>query len=184
MAVKLFNLIALSSLAIIACSFGASPANALSVESSPNHARHFGHHQPIALKKRADTRRCKPRPSSSSAKPPATQTPVRQDQAAPKPTSSPQPASTPAASTPPPSSGKGKVGLAWANGDDAALKNFVTSKVSTYDFFPPISFEFPPTSFSVFILGVHGNLLDLMPLVWNSRLCSGEPSKLPISNVS
>jgi len=133
MAAKLLNLVALSSLAILACSFGAAPVNALSVGSSPNHARHFGNHQLIAKKKRSNTARCKPRPSSSavSSSTPAAKPSVssKKPQATPKVTPTPPPA--------PPSgggntghAGGGKVGLGWALGDDPSLKNFVTSKVS------------------------------------------------------
>jgi hypothetical protein len=130
MAAKIFNLVALSSLAILACSFFASPANALSLDTSPNYARHLGHHQVIAKKKRADTKRCKPRPASSSVSPSAgKQIPTSSPPTAPKTTTTNKPASTPPA-TPPSTGGKGKVGLAWANGDDASLKNFVTNKVS------------------------------------------------------
>ena len=184
MAVKLFNLIALSSLAIIACSFAPSHVVALSIDSSPNYARHLGHHHAIAHKKRADSKRCKPRPVSSSSPPVSKPTPPKQDQPAPKPATT-KPASTPAPAAPPASAGKGKVGLAWANGDDGSLKNFVTSKVSTCDFFLLLLLSFVPTHLPpVSILGVRGNLRDLMPLVWTLRLCSGEPSKLPISSVS
>jgi hypothetical protein len=128
MAAKILNLVALSALAILSCSFAVSPVNALSLDTSPNYARQLGHHQVIAKKKRADTRRCKPRPSSSVA-PSAAKKSASSPPAAPSPTTT-KPASTPPATPPPSSGGRGKVGLAWANGDDGALKNFVTNKVS------------------------------------------------------
>lgn len=137
MAAKILNLVAISSLAILACSFGATPANALSIDTTPNFARHFPHHG-AALKKRATSRRCKPRSSSlagSSTKVSATPSstkavvPTTTPKADPKPTST-KPKATP---TPAPVSnsggGGGKAGLGWANGDDSSLKNFVSSKV-------------------------------------------------------
>ncbi|PPQ77341.1 hypothetical protein CVT25_010923 [Psilocybe cyanescens] len=147
MASKLINLIALSSLVILACSFGPAPANALSIDTSPNHhARHLGHHQLLAKKKRADSRRCKPRPSSSAvvastksvapttSKLPVvvttpavpTTTPKAVVPAAPKTTAAP-----PVVNKPPPATNSGaKVGIAWPMGDDPSLKNFKTNKVS------------------------------------------------------
>lgn len=147
-ATKLLNLIALSSLAILACSFGASPVNALSVDSQ-HHARSpVRGHAILAKKKRASTaKRCKPRPvstavSSAVGKPTTTPAPP-----APKPTSSkaaaPQttkPADNGGGSSTPnngggnsgSNGGAGKVGLAWAQNDDKALANFKTSKVSPY----------------------------------------------------
>jgi hypothetical protein len=135
MAAKLLNLVALSSLVILACSFGPTPANALSIDSSPNFARHLGHHQLLAKKKRSSTTgRCKPRPSSSalsSSKPVATPHSSSQKAAPTTSKAASTPASTPASNAG--SSGQaggGKVGLGWALGDDPSLKNFVTSKVS------------------------------------------------------
>jgi hypothetical protein len=137
MAAKILNLVAISSLAILACSFGATPANALSIDTTPNFARHFPHHG-AALKKRATSRRCKPRSSSLagsstkvSAAPSSTKAvvPTTTPKADPKPTSAKP---TPTPSPPPPSNtggGGGKAGLGWANGDDSSLKNFVSSKV-------------------------------------------------------
>jgi hypothetical protein len=139
MAAKILNLVAISSLAILACSFGATPANALSVDTTPNFARHFPHHG-AALKKRATSRRCKPRSSSLaasstkvSAAPSSTKAadPIATPKADPKPTST-KPKPTPTPQPAPPTNnggGGGKAGLAWANGDDSSLKNFVSPKV-------------------------------------------------------
>ncbi|KAH9482862.1 hypothetical protein JR316_0004962 [Psilocybe cubensis] len=141
MASKLINLIALSSLVILACSLGPAPVNALSIDTSPNHhARHLGHHQLIAKKKRADSRRCKPRPSSSLVKPSSTKAAVPSSSVkpavvtpAPAPTTkaAAPPKTTQAPAPPPPSTNAGaKVGIAWPMGDDPSLKNFKTNKVS------------------------------------------------------
>jgi hypothetical protein len=146
---KLLNLLAFSSLAIFACSFGATPVNAVSIDNT-HIARHAGRgHAAIAKKKRgASGKRCKPRPTSSlgqvtsaTPKPPVTsQAPVT-SKPAPKPTSiSTSKTPAPSPPSPPPSSGgnsgsnggSGKVGIAWALGEDASLKNFKTNKVSPY----------------------------------------------------
>ncbi|CAA7259519.1 unnamed protein product [Cyclocybe aegerita] len=144
MAAKLLNLIALSSLAILASSFGATPVNALSVDMSPNHAaRHLGHHNLIAKKKRAESRRCKPRPSSSAVAASTTPAPSTSKPASTK-AAAPATTTTKAASNNNNNNnsgnnnsgggssggGGGKVGLAWPNGDANTLKNFKTAKVS------------------------------------------------------
>ncbi|OCH88308.1 hypothetical protein OBBRIDRAFT_813714 [Obba rivulosa] len=137
MAVKLFNLLALTSLAIAACSFGAAPANALNTRHHDIGRRHVAH-DGIA-KKRSQTQRCKQRPSSSAAPAPSsTKAPaptssaikvVASSSAAPPPppSSSAAPAPSPSSA---PSSGGGKVGVAWANGDSPDLANFKTDKTS------------------------------------------------------
>lgn len=65
MASKLLNLVALSSLAILAVSFGPTSANALAMSHSHVN-RHF-EHGAIAKKKRDQSKRCKPRSTTSSA---------------------------------------------------------------------------------------------------------------------
>ena len=123
---KLFNLVALSSLAVLVCSFSASPANALAADGhhmlkvKRTHA-----HDAVAKRKRQSGQRCKPRPTSSSsdASTPE-QTPSSSD-SVPATTSSSAPAQT---SSAPSSNGDAKVGLAWANGDVDYIKNFITSK--------------------------------------------------------
>jgi hypothetical protein len=135
---KLLNLLAISSLAILACSFGPTPVNALTVDSH-HFARHLARgHDSVARKKRDNSKRCKVRPSSSSSA------------SAPAPTDS----STPAADSgnsntgntntgnnantvtsnsgapPPPNVSGGKGGLAWANGDDPSLANFKSNRVT------------------------------------------------------
>ncbi|KAF9469066.1 glycosyl hydrolase catalytic core-domain-containing protein [Collybia nuda] len=137
---KLLNLIAYSSLAILACSFGATPVNAVSVDTS-HFVRHAGRgHAAVAKKKRgASGKRCKPRPTSSlgqvtSANPTPSPPVSTKVTPPPQPTtvSTKAPAPSPPPSNPPPSSGggNGKVGIAWALGEDPALKNFKTNKVS------------------------------------------------------
>lgn len=143
---KFLSLFSLSALAALVAMSG-TPATALVAE---NHvARHAGHHAAVAHKKRA-TATCKPRiptaVSSSSTTPSSTY--VAPTTAAPQASSSSKkhsssaapPASTGSSSSGGSSSGSsssggsggsggsGKVGIAWANGDDDSLKNFVTSK--------------------------------------------------------
>jgi len=142
MAAKLFNLLAITSLAILACSSGVTTANALSTGHHDIARRHLAH-DGIAKKKRSQTQRCKQRPSSSAAPAPSsTQAPppppptssavkVPSSSAAPPPpkTSSAAPAPSPS-SAPSGGSGSGKVGVAWANGDSPDLANFKTDKTS------------------------------------------------------
>ncbi|GLB33625.1 putative expressed protein [Lyophyllum shimeji] len=135
---KLLNLLALSSLAIIASSFGATPVNALTVDT--HHLAHAPVHGHAALAKKrraAGGKRCKPRPSSSVAVPVPTSAPV-------KATSTKAPAPTTSSTnhnnggSPPPANGGGnsgsnggvgKVGIAWPQDDDKALASFKTPKV-------------------------------------------------------
>jgi len=134
---RLFNIFALSTLAIVLCSFAPSQSLALSVQS--NHlARQLPNHHGIAKKKRG-TKRCKPRNTSSSPKPTSTpktdtsnSTPPKDNngtsnnntpQNDPSPTSSstqpPQSVATkPATNTP---SGSGKLAIAWAMGNDKRI---------------------------------------------------------------
>jgi len=126
--IRLLNLLAASSLAIMACSFGATPVNALS--SDLHHvSRHMARgHDALAMRKRSSrsgSKRCKPRPSSlAPAEPKAT----------PK-SDPPQKSGNKggAPSGPPPASHGntgGKFGLAWANGDGPDLAKYKTGKYS------------------------------------------------------
>jgi hypothetical protein len=140
---KLLNLLAVSTLAILASSFGATPVTAVSVDTAHIGAR--GHaHAALAKKRRSNTsKKCKPRsPPATPAPAPASSKPAQQPATTPKPSgnnnnnngntgnnnnNTPPP--------PPPSNsgsngGSGKVGLAWAVNDDKALANFKTDKVS------------------------------------------------------
>ncbi|KAI0079656.1 hypothetical protein K474DRAFT_1658722 [Panus rudis PR-1116 ss-1] len=143
---KLFNLIALTALALFATSFAPTPVNALA--SPALHARHHAIQESFNRKKRdsvasrANTKRCRPRPTSSVASASPTTAPA----ASQAPTSAPSPTkasetSSPA-SQPTHSSGGnsgngsggnlfsgGKVGLAWPNAGDPSLKNFITGNV-------------------------------------------------------
>jgi len=169
MASKLLNLIALSSLAILACSFGATPVNALSVDSSV-HARSLGHHNLVAKKKRAESRRCKPRPASTS-----TTTTVSTTSKAPTaPSTQPNPPPPPAPAPPPSTGGGGgKVGLAWNNGNQNNLGNFVTKKVGWYvnSLPPPAALKF------IFLLGPTPGAFRSLPCLTSLALslppCSG-----------
>jgi Glycosyl hydrolase catalytic core len=124
----LFTLVALTAALFLITS------NALSIDTSAHHLAR--HHQHIAARfppaakvaKRASvSARCKKRNSSSTAVPSSTS--VASVAAA----TTSTPASAPSPSQAPPSSGgSGKVGLAWAYGDDPSLANFITSKVSAF----------------------------------------------------
>ena len=139
---KLVNLFALSTLAILLCSF--APSSTVAVSIHANHqARHLPNHHGIAKKKKKrDT--CKPRPSSSS--PPASSpTPGDSSDAnngdnsnpTSTPSSSVTPSSTPVSSTTTTSytpsststgnSGPGKLGIAWALGDDPRIQILLTA---------------------------------------------------------
>ena len=101
-------------------------SNALSLDSSV----HLARHQHIAARHPAAKRasvsaRCKKRNSTSTAVVSSTQLATSTALHAPSPSQAPPPSSSP-------SSGSGKVGLSWSYGDDPALKNFITDKVSAF----------------------------------------------------
>jgi hypothetical protein len=160
--VKLFNILAISSLAILACSFWCTPVNALSIDSH-HVARHNARaHDAIAVKKRSNsTKRCKHRPSSSSSTTttaaPYTPAAAKGVAADPTTSSSSTTTTTPyAASTP--SSGKGKMGVAWPNGDDPSLTHYKTAQTQYIYTWSP---EKPAKSDS---LG-----FTFMPMLWCDR---------------
>jgi hypothetical protein len=146
---KLLNLIALSSLAIMACSFGPNTVNALATDGHA--ARHVAHgHQSIVKKKRsANQKRCKtrsvtPTPSSTSKANDHPQSSTPKASPAPAPTKSsskqPAPTSNPAPPSHPPINSPGKkAALAWPNGNDPSLYNFITDNVGAiYTWSPDI----------------------------------------------
>jgi len=145
--IKLLNLFALSTFAILLCSL--APSQTLAVSIRAEHlARQIPNHHGVAKKKRA-TKRCKPRSSSL----PPSSTPV------PKPTNTPkndisEPTSTPKDDTPkttstpkndpstssssPPANptntptGSGKLAIAWAMGNDERIKYLKSSRVKMF----------------------------------------------------
>ena len=135
---KLLNIFALSTLAILLCSFAPSQTLALAVK--PNHlARHLPNHHGIAKKKKRDNQRCKPRSSGvpSSSSPPPANTPTsggsndnnnnNYNNNTPVSSSTSPPASV--ATNPPTTNtatGPGKLAIAWAMGDDKRV-SFLTS---------------------------------------------------------
>jgi hypothetical protein len=129
---KLLNLFALSSLAILACSFGPSPVNALSIDTH-NYVRRD--HAVIAKKRSTSPKRCKPRAAASNS---TTTTPTT-----PKPSAVHEPPKTSSVAAPQPkppshpSSGTGLKGgkecIAWPSGDDPALAKWATGQASRYD---------------------------------------------------
>jgi len=136
-------LVALSSLAILSCSFGPTTVNALSV-ADHHVVRHVAHDN-LAKRKSGQTKRCKTRShssSSTSSLPNTSSSPTpssnKSEHTDPAP---PPPASTPSSSTsaPAPSKtsssgsgggveGRGKLGLAWPNGDDQRLQLLITGR--------------------------------------------------------
>ncbi|KAF9076373.1 glycosyl hydrolase catalytic core-domain-containing protein [Rhodocollybia butyracea] len=149
MAHKLLNLLAVTSLAIMACSFGAEPVNAL---SNGRHARDILRgHDGIAKRKRSvNGKRCKSRPtptaSSSAAVTPAP-SPSSSDSSSDSSSgsssdsssdSSASPTSTSASASSTPTSGGGggpvisgaKGCLAWPNGDQSYLGDYKTNQMN------------------------------------------------------
>ncbi|KAJ3778397.1 glycosyl hydrolase catalytic core-domain-containing protein [Lentinula raphanica] len=140
MAGKILNLLALTTLAIIASSFSAEPVNAL---STSHHARDgLRGHDAVAKRKRSvHAKRCKARsapaesatPSSSSSEDdaPAPTTTTWSDSTTWTSTSSSAAAATSTAtSSSSSSSGSGKGCLAWPNGEQSYLGDYKTDKTS------------------------------------------------------
>ena len=129
-------------IAITAVIFLIASSYALSVDTS----RHLARHQRIArrppLKRPSATARCKKKPSTSAAAPTPASTSHHTSTAHPSPSSSP-----------PSTSGNGKVGIDWANGDPSSIKNFVTKKVSTFVDFFLFSSSFPYLFFPAYTIG-------------------------------
>ena len=120
----------------IAALFLVTSSNALTIDSSLHLARHHLISARHPVVKRANSRRCierdttsasQPAPVASSSSPPTSSAAP----AAPAPSPSPSPSQAPP-SSPPSSGGSGKVGLGWSYGGEASLSNFITSKVSAF----------------------------------------------------
>lgn len=146
-AAKLLNLIAVSTLAILAASFGATPVTAVSVDTV--HIGRSHAHAALAKKRRGNnSKRCKPRPTSTPGNNNNNSNNNNNNNGGSKPTEAPKPPATTAKpappattskssdgsnnNTPPPPpgpDGHGKVGLGWAVNDDNALKHFKTGSV-------------------------------------------------------
>ncbi|KAF9221863.1 hypothetical protein BS17DRAFT_784085 [Gyrodon lividus] len=150
-ALKLLNLLALASVAIIALSSAPVQVNALATDRS-HVVRHIRGHDAVAKRKRSDPTnsngRCKVRPTSTIVPPSTSAPPPAPTSAAPPvanvappptsspPTSSPPTSSAPTSSAPAPSptsgggsSGGKKWGLGWPNGDQPWLANFARPNV-------------------------------------------------------
>jgi hypothetical protein len=142
MAFNVLNLLILSCLAIMACSFGAEPVNALSTH---HHIRDgMRGHDALAKRKRSIGKRCKNRPTSAATST-ATSSPSPSSSAdSATSTSAPTTSSTDAASSPSSSSSSasassasstGSVGgakgcLAWPNGDQPYLGDYKTDRTN------------------------------------------------------
>ncbi|KAI6152077.1 glycosyl hydrolase catalytic core-domain-containing protein [Pisolithus tinctorius] len=172
-AVKLLNLFALVSVALVALSAGPISVNALAVGEGPHVARHVPGHDAVAKKRRdtspTSTGRCKPRATSSMPSSTPNPTPaatpadlgVSTTSTTPAPvatttssSSSPAPSSTPSSGNSTSSSGK-KWGLAWPNGDASYLSNFALPNVGFLYTWSP----YLPSGLSE--LGIEG-----IPMLW------------------
>ncbi|THH17619.1 hypothetical protein EW146_g3219 [Bondarzewia mesenterica] len=175
-AFNFLNLLTISTLAIFASSFSATPVNAI---ASPDH-HHLGRslargHDSIAKRKRdTSSKRCKTRSSTLAPAPSTTAvassikvvtTPTAQPKATSSSSSSTAVATTSASSSG--STGSGKGGLAWPNGDEPSLKNFKTSKVN---FIYTWTVEYPSSSWS---LG-----LEPIPMLWGESQATDFQNKV------
>jgi hypothetical protein len=146
---KLLYILAISTLAILSCSFGFTPVNAL-VTGKQHLARSPHGHDAIAKRKRSTVqRRCQSQPppsaAAAAAASPSATTAATTTPTDPTTTTTAQPAATsPPASGggAPPAAGGGKVGLAWPNGDDPSLQYYITDQVQyLYTWSPDIPQE-------------------------------------------
>jgi len=122
-ALKLINLFALSSLAVLLCSFGATPTNALSLEVH-NVVRHI-HPAHDGLAKRS--RPAKRAPTCKSKHPPTIPSPSVTKSKPPAPAKTPQRNSGGGSGN---GGVGGKVGIAWPNSDSSTLHQFKTRRSS------------------------------------------------------
>lgn len=143
---KLINLFAISSLAVLLCTLNASPVTAL---SENGHAmrmakRHHGIDVAKRTKRSSSGKRCRPKTSTSVSIAATTAvTKAASTTQEPEKTTSTKSASSSKSTTTSSSSssgsssggssftpsGNGKVGLAWPNGNDPSLSQYVTSHV-------------------------------------------------------
>lgn len=140
---KFINFLAIVSFAVFYISLTPIGANALAVERA-HVARNLNYaHAGIAKKKRDNhnpSKRCKPRPSSSSLPPSSSAPPPAYTPSPPSPSPQPSSSSTPTpssssssyvpATTPASSSGMGKVGIDWSNNEEGDLCNFKSPSVT------------------------------------------------------
>ncbi|KLO12831.1 hypothetical protein SCHPADRAFT_874924 [Schizopora paradoxa] len=164
---KILNLFAISSLAVLVCSFNAAPVNALSVERDLGFMGKRAHgHDSVAKRKRTSSKRstgrCKAKSTSSSAAASTpTSSPAGNSQKA-SPTSSQQKAKStsaaPAASTQKTtssfSSGGKKVGLAYTSPGN--INAFITDNTA-------LTYSWGPSRPSQ----VEGTSLTFMPMLWD-----------------
>lgn len=146
---KILNLFAISSLAVLVCSFNAVPVNALSVERELGFMGKRAHgHDGVAKRKRTSTKRgtgrCKPKSSSSSVAAASTPAPSQnsgnngsgngspsndnQSSSKPKSTQAAAPSPPPKTSSSFQGSGGKKVGLAYTSPGD--INAFITDNTA------------------------------------------------------
>ena len=177
-----FFLMLLSFIAIAAALSLITSSNALSVDTS----HHLVRHQHIArhpvVKRASASARCKNRVPTSAAAPSSTShhkstvDPAHSSSQAPSPSQAHSHSQAPSPSQAPPSSGNGKVGVAWAfDGDGFAIKNFLTKKVSTFVDFFLLSSSFPYLFSPAYTIGPLTNYKIFMD--WNSFQCYGAANK-------
>ncbi|KAI0320249.1 glycosyl hydrolase catalytic core-domain-containing protein [Amylostereum chailletii] len=180
--IRLVNLLALSSLAILACSFNAVPVSAVAADNHHHVARNFGHgHHEVAKRKRDVSKRCKTKSKTSSSAAPAATThsaavavavtassadaaaspaPTKKASSTPKAATSTKASAkavaTTAASTS--SNGSGKVGLCWSNGEASSIPNFITPSVKfIYNWKPTLDY------------GMKTDGLTYIPMLWGTK---------------
>ncbi len=130
--VRFFHILTVVSLAVLYTSFDALPVNALAVEHA-HIGRGLGHAHADIAKKRGDSQKCRPRPTSASQSPaaatyqPTTTAPSSKYSQPAQSSSSSQPAPTNAS----PSTLSSKIMYAWSNNEQPSLANFVPSTAGT-----------------------------------------------------
>jgi len=133
--IKLLNLFALVSVALVVLCSGPGSVNALTVDRS-HVARHVRGHDAAARRRRdtvsSNNKRCQPKPPTTPSPSSPTPPPPADSPASTPSPSTPAPAytsSTPLPSSTPSSGGNSsgkKWGLAWPNGDSDYLTNFAS----------------------------------------------------------
>jgi len=136
-AVRILNLFALTALATLLTTLAPQPVQALGTHGTQFGRRHQHAHlaENQLIKKRANSKKCRARPTSSSsasASPSPAPTSTHKGAPAPAPTSTKSPKPSPQPTPSPPSGGGGnngghfskKLGLAWADGSASYLEQF------------------------------------------------------------
>jgi hypothetical protein len=130
--VKFFRILTVVSLAVLYTSFDVLPVNALAVEHA-HLGRGLGHAHADIAKKRGDSKKCRPRPSSASQSPAAVTYQPTTTASSPK---SSQPAQSSSSSQPAPTNASpstlsSKIMYPWSNNEQPSIKNFIPTTAGT-----------------------------------------------------